>query len=310
MKKITVGIITYMRPIGLEKILLSLKTQSLENIDLSVIVVDNDATGENQKVIDKLNSENYPFKLELYVEKTRGIVAARNRTVSEFLKTDAESMIFVDDDEWPVNSNWIEKLVEVQDNYNCDIVYSDVYILPETDKIEWVKTAYRSNGYGDKIVPTKDFFTNNLLIKREVYEDLHPAFDMRFAMTGSSDMHFCLKANNRGYKAYYTPEAPVEEIFPTSRATLKWFFLRGYRTGEGSTRSNMYESKSLLSLSGYLVYKFAGRFVRAIQMLLKSLFKLDKGYLAKSCNYIGATIGTVTGLFGWKYNEYNKIHGK
>jgi len=309
MKKISVGIITYMRPIGLEKILSSLKSQRLENIELSVIVVDNDATGENQKVIDKLKEDGYPFKLELFVETKRGIVAARNRTVSEFLATDAESMIFVDDDEWPVDTNWIEKLVEVEDKYNADIVYSGISILPENDKISWAKTAYRSNSDGDTVRPIKEYFTNNLLVKRNVYEELNPPFDERFAMTGSSDLHFCIKANNMGFKAYYTPEAIVEEIFPETRATLKWFFLRGYRTGEGSTRANIYEGKNL-SVSFYILFLFVGRFVRSIQMLIKSIFKLDKGYLAKSITYIGATIGTVTGLFGLQYNEYNTIHGK
>jgi glycosyltransferase involved in cell wall biosynthesis len=306
MKKISVGIITYMRPIGLEKILTSLKEQILENIELSVIVVDNDATGENQKVIDKLKNNGYPFKLNLFVEKKRGIVAARNRTVSEFLKTDAESMIFVDDDEWPVNNDWIMKLVEVEDKYNADIVYSNISILPESDEISWVKTAYRSNSNGEVIRPIKEYFTNNLLVRRGVYETLNPPFDERFAMTGSSDLHFCIKANNMGFKAYYTPEATVEEIFPKSRATLKWFFLRGYRVGEGSTRANMYEGQKFF----YIIFLFLGRFVRSIQMFIKTVFTLKKGYLAKGITYIGATIGTVAGFFGLQYNEYNTIHGK
>ena len=310
MKKISVGIITYMRPLGLEKILSSLESQVLENIELSVIIVDNDATGANQKVIDKLKKEGYPFKLELFVERERGIVAARNRTVSEFLKTDSESMIFVDDDEWPVGNNWIEKLVEVERDYNADIVYSDVNIIPETDNINWVKTAYRSNGNGDSIRPTKTFFTNNLFVKRHVYEELNPPFDSRFAMTGSSDFHFSLKVINSGFKAYYTPEAAVEEIFPKTRATFKWFFLRGYRVGEGTTRSHIYESGSFFSLSKYIFYKFIGRFIRAIQMFSQSLFTFNKGYFAKGCTYIGAAIGTIAGLFGLKYQEYNKIHGK
>ena len=309
MKKITIGIITYMRPIGLEKILRSFKSQKLDNIDLSIIVVDNDATGENQKVINKLKDEGYPFKLDIFVETKRGIVAARNRTVSEFLKTDAESMIFVDDDEWPVHDDWVMKLIEVEEEYNADIVYSDVFVIPETDKISWAKKAFSSNDNGDIIRPTKSFYTGNLLVKRHVYETLNPPFDKRFAMTGSSDLHFCIKANNKGFKAYYTPEAPMEEIFPTTRATLKWFFLRGYRTGEGSTRANMYEGK-ILSVYFYIIFLFAGRFVRAIQMFIQSLLTFDKGYLAKGITYVGATIGTVTGLFGLKYNEYNTIHGK
>jgi len=309
MKKISIGIITYKRPIGLEKILRSFKSQSLENIDLSVIVVDNDATGENQKVIDKLKEEGYPFELQLFVERERGIVAARNRTVSEFLKTASESMIFVDDDEWPSHNNWIEKLSEVERDYNADIVYSDITIIPETDEINWVQTAYRSNSEGDIIRPIKEFFTNNLLVNRNVYEELNPPFDERFAMTGSSDLHFSIKANNSGFKAYFTPDAAVEEIFPTTRATLKWFFLRGYRTGEGSTRANMYEGKLLPTLA-YIFYKFIGRIVRAIQMFIKLLLTFDKGYFYKGVTYVAAAIGTITGFFGLQYNEYEVIHGK
>ncbi len=309
MKKITIGIITYMRPVGLERILNSFKPLSLNNIDLSIIVVDNDATGENQKVIDKLKKEDYPYKLDMFVERTRGIIAARNCTVREFLKTDSESLLFIDDDEWPVHNNWVEKLVEVQVEYDCDVVYSHVDIIPETDEISWVKTAYTIE-YGDTIMPTKQFYTNNLFIKRHVYEELNPPFDKRFAMTGSDDVHFCLRVNNAGYKAYYTPEAPVAELFPLTRASLKWFFLRGYRSGEGSTKSHIYESKGLASLSGYILYKFVGRFVRAIEMFAKSLFTLDKGYFARGCTYVGATIGTVAGIFGWEYNEYTTTHGK
>ncbi len=309
MKKISVGIITYMRPIGLEKMLSSLKSQTLEDIDLSVIVVDNDATGENQKVIDKLKEDGYPFKLDLFVETKRGIVAARNRTVEEFLKTDAESMIFVDDDEWPVHNDWIMKLVEVESKYNADIVYSGISILPENDEIAWVKTAYRSNSDGDIIRPIKEYFTNNLLVKRNVYEEINPPFDERFSMTGSSDLHFCIKANKKGFKAYYTPEATVEEVFPKTRASMKWFFLRGYRTGEGSTRANMYEGK-FIPVFFYIMFLFVGRFVRSIQMFIMALVKFDKGYLAKAITYVGATIGTITGFFGLQYNEYNTIHGK
>jgi hypothetical protein len=128
-------------------------------------------------------------------------------------------------------------------------------------------------------------------------------------MTGSSDLHFSIKANNSGFKAYFTPDAIVEEIFPTTRATLKWFFLRGYRTGEGSTRANMYEGKTLPTL-GYIFYKFIGRIVRALQMFGKLIMTLDKGYFYKGITYLAAAIGTITGFFGLQYNEYDVIHGK
>jgi len=308
MNNICIGVITYKRPIGLKHLLNALKTQELDNIKLSVIVVDNDATGENKKVIDAIE-HSLPYDVSLYVEKTRGIVAARNRVVTEFLKTDNEALIFIDDDEWPVNSNWIKKLLEVYIKYDADIVYSDALVIPESDDISWINKAFRINKMKAEITPIQKFFTNNLWITRHVLEKLNPPFDQRFAMTGSSDLHFSIKVNNFGFKAYYTPFAPVEEVFHKSRANYKWFFLRGYRVGEGSTRANIYEGSSPLKYL-YIPYMSLGRLFKSILNFIKSVFTLDKGYLAASITYLGAAIGTITGLFGLTYDEYNTTHGK
>lgn len=308
MQKICIAIITYKRPLGLKKLLNTLKLQELNNNILSIIVVDNDATGKNTDIVEELKKDNYPFELNLFVEKKRGIVAARNRAVEEFLKTDIEYFIFIDDDEWPVGNDWVLKLIEAQQMTNADIVYSDVSVIPETEEIAWTKDAFRVQGYGSNIVPIKKYFTNNLLIMRKVLEDMHPLFDERFAMTGSADLHFSIKANNLGYKAYYTPYAPVEEMFPLSRATYKWFFLRGYRIGDGSVRANIYEGK-FPKIIIHIVILILGRFVRALQMVFKSIFTFKKSYFLLGIIYFGAFIGSIFGLFGLKYNEYNNTHG-
>ena len=309
MQKICIAIITYKRPLGLKKLLNILKLQELNNNILSIIVVDNDATGKNTDVVEELKKDNYPFELNLFVENKRGIVAARNRTVEEFLKTDIEYFIFIDDDEWPVSNDWVLKLIEAQVMTNADIVYSDVSIIPESEEITWAKDAFRVQNNEINIVPIKKYFTNNLLIMRKVLENMHPLFDERFAMTGSSDLHFSIKANNLGYKAYYTPYAAVEEVFPLSRATYKWFFLRGYRIGDGSVRANIYEG-TFPKILIHIIILILGRFVRALEMFFKSLITFQKSYLLRGIMYFGASIGSIAGLFGLKYNEYNNTHGE
>jgi len=309
MKHICIAIITYKRPLGLRKLLNTLTSQEQGGITLSIIVVDNDATGKNTEVIEDLKKDDYPFELDLFVENKRGIVAARNRAIEEFLNTELECLIFIDDDEWPVKNNWIAELLSAQEKTNADIVYSDVHIIPESEDLNWAKKAFEIKSISEDIVPIKKYYTNNLLISRHVCEKMHPLFDERFAMTGSSDLHFSIKANNLGYKAYYTPHAPVEEVFHSSRANVKWFFLRGYRIGEGSVRAHIYEG-DFPKVYVHIAILILGRFARSIQMLVKSIIFFNKSYLVRSVSYLGSFIGSITGLFGLKYNEYSTIHGK
>jgi glycosyltransferase involved in cell wall biosynthesis len=308
MENISIAIITYKRPLSLKKLLLALKEQVVDKkLSLSIIVIDNDELNSAKEIVDALHK--YPFEIKLTVEKKRGIVAARNRAVSEFLKTEAESLIFIDDDEWPVKSNWLMTLLEVQKRYEADIVYSDVETIPESKQIEWVNIAFTLNRKEKKVAPTDRFYTHNLLLTRDVLERLNPPFDERFALTGSSDLHFCLKANKLNFKAYYTPDAPVQELFFESRANFKWFFLRGYRIGEGSTRAHLYEGEAP-KIYLYILFMFIGRVGRAFQMLLQGVYKRNKGYLTKSYMYLGTSIGTLLGFFNIQYNEYSKTHGK
>lgn len=307
MPKVCIAVITYKRPKGLEKLLDALKSQQTEGIDIQVLIVDNDCTGENSKVVDSV-SQSYPYQLKLVEEPQRGIVAARNRAVDEFLKSDAEILVFIDDDERPVDDDWLMTLVNTQREESCEIVYSDVYTVPESKKIKWVEEAFRIKKQKNDVSEITKFYTNNLLITRRVLEEIFPAFDERFALTGSSDLHFSVKCINAGFRAVYTPFAPVQEIFPASRATFKWFFLRGYRSGEGATRASIYEGEfpvthlKCIGMGG-------ARFIYALWQFIRAGILLNKGILANAIFRLGASFGTFGGFFNLKYHEYKVIHG-
>lgn len=307
MQKVYIATITFKRPEGLRKLLSELRFQQADQMDIHVLIVDNDCTGDNRKIVNSL-SDNYPFKLTLIEEPERGIVSARNCAVNEFLKSNAEVLVFIDDDEWPVTNDWLITLVDTQKREACDLVYSDVYTVPESEQIAWVQQSFRSQRQTKDVSEIKKFYTNNLLITRKVLEEVSPVFDERFALTGSSDLHFAVKCIKAGFKAVHTPYAPVQEIFPASKATLKWFFLRGYRSGEGSTRAYVYEGKFPATHLKCMVMGSA-RFIYALWQFIKAGILLNKGLLANACFRLGASLGTFGGFFNLQYHEYNTIHG-
>jgi len=303
----TIAIITCRRPIWLKRLLESLTKQSVDkNTLLNILVVDN---ASEQTAVDIVNeaSSISPFKITYACEKTAGIVAARNKCVTEFLQTDAQYLFFIDDDEWPAENDWAQKLLNKQKEYNADVVTSHILSVGEQDTPSWaVELIYGKNPLKEGDVVNK-FYTNNLLICRHVLEKITPAFDKRFAMTGASDYHFSLKCHKAGFKAFYT-DAPVIEEFPKSRATIKWFLRRGFRSGIGFTRSHLFEDSFLLAVF-YCLIMAGTRFVRGLVYCLVGLITFNKTTVVNGLFRFCSFAGTISGFFGIKFEEYKTIHG-
>ena len=307
--KALISIITYKRPNGLKRLLQALQEQKIEpGLSTEILVIDNDCTGENPKVVAELEPKA-KIKINIIQAPIKGIVSARNKAVEYFLETDFTCLVFIDDDEWPSESSWLQTLVNTQIETNADIVTSRMFVLAENSSYKWVEKVFGSNTHiRKKVSPTRRFYTNNLLIMRKVLEVIKPAFDLRFAFTGSSDLHFCIKCLNAGFTAIYTPHAPVKEFYPASRSNLRWFFLRGYRAGEGATRANLYEGK-IPNAYFYCLSMFVLRLGRGFYNAVFGITTFDKALFARSLLQIGSGIGTLGGLFGISYEEYKTIHG-
>lgn len=307
--KALIAIITYNRPNGLRRLLQALQEQQVSTaIHAEILVIDNDCTGENPKIVAEL-APTATFRLHVVEAPEKGIVSARNKAVWYFLQTKFEALIFIDDDEWPCETSWLQILVNTQMQTKADIVTSRVYVLAEDPAKKWVEKVL---GYGRnskrKLAPTKRFYTHNLLIMRSVLVVISPAFDIRFAFTGSSDLHFCIKCLQAGFKAIFTPDAPVKEYYPASRSHLRWFFLRGYRSGEGATRATLYEGSfpvAYLSCLGM----FGFRLLRGFYSAILGVLSVNKALIARSFMQVGSALGTLGGLFGISYQEYKTSHG-
>ncbi|MDP5030746.1 MAG: glycosyltransferase [Paraglaciecola sp.] len=302
-----VAIITCQRPQGLLRLIKALQQQKTEESSFDILIVDNACQPDIAKLI---SSQAVNSHVSIYYEQESipGIVAARNKCVSWFLKQQYNALVFIDDDEWPANENWLNKLVQAQKKYQSDIVTSHVISVGEQDTPGWaVKLIYGKNKFqeGQKLTT---FYTNNLLIRRPVLQQLQPAFDQRFAMTGASDYHFALRCRKLGFTAYYT-DAPVIEEFPTSRANLKWFLRRGFRSGIGYSRSHLFEERFIIAIL-LCIFMFAMRVARGCIKLLYGIVTLNRTRVTEGLFRFASAIGTLAGLFGTKVNEYRVIHGK
>lgn len=304
----TISIITFNRPVWLSRCLKALGDQELKkNTSIDLLVVDNACNDDIKKIVQDIASEK-KIKISYMKEPVRGIVAARNKCVDIFLRSDSKNLIFIDDDEWPQEKNWIQSLLDKKDIYHADIVTSHVIPVGEAGTPDWaVNLIYgkNKNKEGDIV---KVFYTNNLLLSRSVLVSVRPAFDSRFSMTGASDYHFSLKCAKKGFRAVYV-DAPVVEEFPLSRAKLRWFVRRGFRSGIGFTRSHLFEDPCLVAFAKINVFFFL-RILRGVASFILGVVLFDKLKIVNGLFRISSGVGTVAGLVGVKYDEYSKIHGK
>ncbi len=305
---VTIAIITCRRPLWLQRLLKSLiKQKVIDDVELNILVVDNAGEETTLDVVNQIK-ENSPYKVNYFHEARAGIVFARNRCVEEFLKTDSQNLFFIDDDEWPESDQWAQKLLDKKAEYKADVITSHVISVGGEGTPSWaIDLIYGKNNLveGDTV---NVFYTNNLLLSRKVLEQVAPAFDERFAMTGASDYHFALKCKKAGFNAFYTNAAVLEE-FPKSRATVKWFVKRGFRSGIGFTRSHLFED-SLIKTVFYCTTMSGIRFIRGIGYCILGIATLNKTTFVDGLFKLCSSVGTIAGFFGIKHNEYKTIHGQ
>ncbi|MEM6301519.1 MAG: glycosyltransferase [Pseudomonadota bacterium] len=298
--------ITCRRIGGLRRLLLALFDQDLLSCGVEILVVDNDPEGSAEIVVSELRSAS-PVPLTYLIESKPGIVYARNKCVDFFLGTENhDALVFIDDDEWPAQSDWIENLVNTWINSDADIVTGHVRSVGSSEVPAWaLEVVYGPSQYrpGQAVGA---FYTNNVLISRNALKTVSPAFDHRFAMTGASDYHFSLRCARAGLRAEFV-DAPVVEEFPPERAKLLWFLRRGFRSGSGYTRSHVFE-EGMTRGTFRAVFMGAGRAVSGFILCLRGVFTFKKSSVVKGVFRIASSVGTVAGLFGLTYEEYRRQH--
>jgi len=103
--------------------------------------------------------------------------------------------------------------------------------------------------------------------------------------------------------------ARCHSLYAYSRATVKWFLKRGFRSGIGFTRSHLFE-ESLLKAIVRCSIMLGVRLLRGIGYFLLGLVTFNKTTIVEGLFRICLSVGTIAVFLGVKHNEYNIIHGQ
>jgi len=306
-RSIAIGIISYKRPEGLERLLVSLAEQKLEarfsQYCMRIIVVDNDCTGDNGLIVDNIKAR-YGLDIEFIEESRPGIPHARNASVAAAINDDA--MIFVDDDEFaPVN--WLNNMIQGWEETNGDVITGPVMgILPEDAPTWALKSRIYNKTYpynsGQRIGRA---FTNNTLVTQRVLKDMGASFDNKFQYTGSSDVHYFMRVNKKGYRIIWWPDAPIKETVPYERIKIVWLIKRGFRTGAGDTVIRLMISNKQKILFK-IFYSSSLRIAAGGAQIILSPLGGGWRFFIVGIRRAASGIGGILGVFNVVYCEYKR----
>lgn len=309
--KVAVCTATYRRPEGLKRLLDGLKRQDLtgwERIDLSVLVVDNNPDGSGAPVVAAAAPDS-PFPLRCVHEARRGISQARNRALDE--TGDADLICFLDDDEVPA-PDWLARLLEAQRDSGADVVAGAVIPHFEGPAPDWaIRGGFFAQRRHADLEPIDYAYTNNVLFRRALVEELGLRFDEALGLTGGEDLCFFGQAVDGGARIVWADRAVVTDWVPASRLSLSWLLKRWYRTGNADA---------------ILLQRRRPGFRGRTQGLAKGLLRIAAGGAAALAGAVLAVagrphvpiarlytvsrgLGMIGAVLGRPYREYETVHG-
>ena len=300
--RVVVGVATSRRPDGLVRLAHSLAAQDPVGAELRLVVVDNDPDGSAKGAADEAQRvTGWPTRY--VVEPDPGIPAARRRVVDLALEEGADALVVVDDDEI-ARPGWLAALVGHWQRSGADLVTGPSHRLLPPGAPAWTRHSDLFDPTGRQATGTRvaKAYTNNLLVSRQVLEALPVPFDDAFRFTGSSDLHFSLRAVRAGFVIEWCEEAVVDEHVDPSRLTWRWYVRRAYRSGAGDA-----VARRLIGGRAALPGILARAVLRTGHGLVLALPALVRPSLRPlAVRRIASGVGTLGGLAGRTYEEYRR----
>jgi glycosyltransferase involved in cell wall biosynthesis len=234
---ISVCVPTFRRNQMLGRLLRNLALQETGGLfDLSVVVVDNDASGPAKETVMGLRGE-LGLDITYGIEPEQTIPAARNHA----LRLARGNYIgIIDDDEFPPQ-HWLITMYRAIQAFGVDGALGPVHPFFEKQPPSWlVKSRFceRPVHRTGTLLYWDQTRTGNVLLKKDVFDKYNLCFDVKFK-TGGSDREFFKHAMQVGCRFVAVEEAPVYEIVPSERWAKSYYLKRALVNGFNSHRNSL-----------------------------------------------------------------------
>lgn len=305
--KVVICVVTYLRPVGLERLLGRLAALDVSGASVSLVVVDNDAAQSAGPVVDAAR-DSVGWNIELVVEARRGITYARNTALDVALSHQPDWIGWLDDDEAP-RQDWLVRLLQTQRSTNADVVIGPSNPIYEPGGSS---LSIETGGFEHERFATGTEFpyfltrTSGVIVRASIVP--HERFDERLALTGGEDRLFFTRIHRAGGRFVWDDDAVVDEWVPASRQSASWLLRRWFRTG--ITRSQIMIileqptwPRRLRRVAGGLLMSGRGAW-----SMIVALPHGRPAVLAAS-RLVVLGVGASVGVLGVRYQEYKNVHG-
>ena len=296
---IIICIPTFKRPKMLKRLLDAialLKTQAA----ISVLVADNDA--EAHAGFDLCGSlTDYRWPLRAVIAEKRGIAQVRNTLIEQALKSEAQFIAMIDDDEWP-QDDWIDQFLITARATGADVLQGSILF----------GFGEAADGHGDIRRPTGPVAmlqgAGNILIRRAVLEDMQaPWFDPEFALSGGEDRDFFVRLERAGKRFAWSDEARAHGDVPETRANLGWLLRRAYSVGNSDMLVLLKHRPGPIRLAAELLKIMASLLLSPLAAVILAA---SPNRRALPLQKLFRAAGKLSAMAGTRYNEYAVVHGE
>ena len=300
-RRVDVAVLTYRRPDDLT----ALYPDLVRELDLSpapatVLIVDNDPEAGARPIVESFTDPRFRY----VHEPTPGIAAARNRAIDEV--ADADLLVFLDDDERPVEG-WLGFLVDTYLRTRpagvVGPVTSDFTGEPDPWIVEGGFFRRRRLPTGTEVTIAA---TNNLLLDLGVVRAHGLRFDERLGTIGGEDTLFTRRLTSAQGRLVWCAEAMVHDIVPPNRMTRAWVLGRAFRMGGSASAVEVV----LAGSAGRRLVVRARQVVLGLTRLGAGLVRLAAGVVTSSraagARNLARGSGLIAGSFGYVREEYRR----
>jgi len=300
-ERVVIAIPTCKRPESLARLLDAIAALDTD-AEIFVLVADNDSRGHQGFDLCETRAPRYRWPLRAVIEPVRGIAPVRNRLVSEALKSEAQFIAMIDDDEWPA-PDWITRFLAAQKQTGADVLQGSILFVPQMDGVKPIPDIRHPTGPGDMLEGA-----GNLLIRRQVVEEMSaPWFDPAFALSGGEDLDFFMRLKGAGYRLGWADEARAMGEVASERYALGWRMKRAYSNGNSDMRVLLKHRHGFAPLILESL-KIAGALLLSLPLAI--ILGLSPNHRHAPLVTFSRAAGKLTAMLGMRCNEYASVHGE